>query len=373
MKKRLTDARIKEEKATWQKGQKVLRDTDCIGYMAVIGAKGVALSLHTEAGRRKLADWNGSNVEEIRTLAYATKAKGFATGPTLQEAWNEYRIELRRRNKSEVTIKNYCDLIERVMKPLLDVRLDVLSDDNRPLRDIFNELSDAGKLHQADNTVRAISAVYNHTRKVNKKLLPDPDGPMYGIQLHKPPAKKTTVKDLPAWNEKRLALPSKLRQEMHLFTLLSGARKTDLLTARWENLDVPNRALLFPSPKGGEEKAYRLPLSRIMLACLNRIKKEGRFLVDGSPWLFPATGSASGHISENKENGHPDFEYGHKLRKTYGTIAYGVTGDEPFVERMLNHEPRGVTGRRYIDFDAVHIGYVEAQEEISKEIIKRLC
>ena len=48
---------------------------------------------------------------------------------------------------------------------------------------------------------------------------------------------------------------------MHLFMLLSGLRRQDVLTARWDNLDEKRKALRIPAPKGGEERAFELPLS----------------------------------------------------------------------------------------------------------------
>lgn len=367
MERRLTDARIRRGVKERTNGQLILREPG--GYMAVVGARGVALSLHTKRGRKKIADWDGANCDQVRLLAEQHRQGGFE-GPTLRDAWDDYRAELERRNKSPITVRNYADLVERVMKELLDVPLAKLAEDNRPLRELFNRYTDDGKLHQADNMLRAISAIYNHARRVDKKALPDKDGPTYGIPLNKPQPSKTTIKDLAAWNQERLALPSPLRREMHLFALLSGLRKNDLLTAQWANLDVANRALLIPKPKGG--RAFRVPLSRPMLACLNRAKNAGDFLMGKrSEWIFPSDSSKTGHVSENKENGRPDFAYGHVLRKTYATIAYGVVGKD-LVARMLNHAAEGITESRYIDFDALHSGYVKAQEEISNEILQRL-
>lgn len=365
MSKRLTDAQVRRAQSEWSSGQTILREPG--GYMAVIGSRGVALSVQTKSGRRKLADWDGSNVDATRLAAERAHLDGFS-GPTLGEAWQAYKKDLERRNKSAVTIRNYADLVERVMKPLLDVRLADLAEDNRRFRELFQRLGDERKLHLADNMVRALSAVWAFAKDEWREL-PDTRGPLRGVRMYKPAAKKKTIDDLPAWNTIRLNLPSPLRREMHLFALLSGLRRGDLLTMRWENLNVANRAFLVPTPKGGQ--SFRLPLSRPMLACLARARREGDFINgERSEWVWPSPSSSTGHVTENKENGRSDFAYGHVLRKTYATVAYGVVGND-LVARMLNHAPVGVTESRYIDFDALHAGYVKAQEEISKEILLR--
>ena len=45
------------------------------------------------------------------------------------------------------------------------------------------------------------------------------------------------VSDFPAWWAQLQALANPIRRELHLFMLLSGLRRTDVLTARWVNFD----------------------------------------------------------------------------------------------------------------------------------------
>jgi integrase len=68
--------------------------------------------------------------------------------------------------------------------------------------------------------------------------------------------------DLPAWWAQLQALSNPIRRELHLFMLLSGLRRNDVLTARWENFDDKRPSLRVPSPKGGEDRAFELPLSQ---------------------------------------------------------------------------------------------------------------
>ena len=62
--------------------------------------------------------------------------------------------------------------------------------------------------------------------------------------------------------------------------LLTGARKTELLTAQWQHVDTDRRAWFIPTTKTG--KPRHVPLSQ---AAIDVIEQLPRF--DGCPWLVP--------------------------------------------------------------------------------------
>lgn len=62
--------------------------------------------------------------------------------------------------------------------------------------------------------------------------------------------------------------------------LFTGARKTELLTAKWEHVNLEQRSWLIPDSKTG--KARRVPLSKAAQEVI-----EGLVEIDGCPWLLP--------------------------------------------------------------------------------------
>jgi integrase len=71
-------------------------------------------------------------------------------------------------------------------------------------------------------------------------------------------------------------------QLKHIVTLLllTGARKTELLTAKWEQIDLDRRTWLIPTTKTG--KPRHVPLSQ---DAINTIAALPRW--NGCPWLLP--------------------------------------------------------------------------------------
>lgn len=148
---------------------------------------------------------------------------------------------------------------------------------------------------------------------------------------------------MPAWFQQLNALDNPIRREFHLFTLLSGCRPGALERARVEHVDFRRRALHVPKPKGGEDKAFDIPLSRPMVRCLVRAIRAGRVVYpdEAREWIFPAT-SATGHLTEHKENRDALSKWGNDLRQSYRTLAQAAGLSELDTHLLMNHSLPGV-------------------------------
>jgi integrase len=177
--------------------------------------------------------------------------------------------------------------------------------------------------------------------------------------------------DLPAWEKERLALKNPIHRELALFLALSGLRRRDACSARWDELDMRCRVLRRPKPKGGEERAFNLPLSRAMLRCLWRVRAAGRMLhpVQAQEWIFPAA-SASGHIEEIKSQ--KLSIHGHALRRSYSVFGRMAGVPHPIVKQLLNHAGSDVTEKHYTPDDPMLEFLCEQQEKISRYVVARL-
>jgi hypothetical protein len=98
-----------------------------------------------------------------------------------------------------------------------------------------------------------------------------------------------------------------------------------------------------PKPKGGERKAFDIPLSREMVRCLWRARKAARVMypAQAEKWIFPAA-SAPGHLVEWKENRATLSKWGNELRQTYRTLATEAGVSEVDMHLLMNHSLPGV-------------------------------
>ena len=110
--------------------------------------------------------------------------------------------------------------------------------------------------------MRLARAVWNFAKdELETPGLPERNPFRSGKLFHKERARESGMgaEDLPTWWAQLQQLRNPIRREMHLFMLLSGLRRQDVLTARWDNLDEQRKALRIPAPKGGVERAFELP------------------------------------------------------------------------------------------------------------------
>jgi integrase len=211
--------------------------------------------------------------------------------------------------------------------------------------------------------MRSLRAVYNHARRGNADL--PVVNPVSAIDWNKEHRRNTGMggNDVHGWLNELRALPNPVRREFHLLTLLSGSRPTALKNIRTEHLDLPRRMIHIPRPKGGEQRAFDIPLSRHMIRCIIRAIRLGRALYpeQAGSWLFPAD-SETGHLVEHKEERSVLSKWGNDLRQSYRTIAQAAGVSELDVHLLMNHSLPGVNAG-YITRDRLLRDHLRSQQE----------
>jgi integrase len=129
------------------------------------------------------------------------------------------------------------------------------------------------------------------------------------------------------------SVPRVLKADSWLVMLLTGLRRGHALTVKWEHLDQDG-VLSVPSPKGGEAKAFKMPLPRLLIQELGEVRDLTRPLE--SPFVFPSKGAKSGQIENMSRT--KGFPYAlHMMRHTYRTHAMEAGVDFQTVTLLLNH------------------------------------
>lgn len=132
------------------------------------------------------------------------------------------------------------------------------------------------------------------------------------------------------------------------FTLLleTGARTSEVLRARWEDVDLDGKVWRIPRPKSGREgEAIGLPDSTV--AMLRNLPH-----IEGSPWIIPGA-KPENHRYELREHWQavqkaanvPDVHL-HDLRRTFG-LALARRAGIHVASRVLRHSNVSITAKVY--------------------------
>lgn len=386
-------------------GQVVVRDTEQPGFAVRIGANTKTFiiqgDLRREDGTRSTIKMKVCEVGELNTRAARSKARGLllliASGedprpkkkvellaearaaekaedeaariaplgvPTLREAWSRFRVShLERKKRSPATIRGYADHMERLFADWLDRPLSELGDEPRVLTDRHDLISTNNGPTIANGAMRSFRAVYNHARKTCRAL--PAENPATAVDWNPEQRRDTAmgVTDLPGWFEQLARISNPIRREFHLLTLLSGSRPEVLKNVRVTDLDLKSRVMHLARPKGGEMKAFDIPLSRAMMESIFRLRRIAPIIYpdNGRDWLFPSDASC-GHMTEHKEDRAVLSHWGNDLRQTYRTIAQAAEVSEVDMHLLMNHALPGVNSG-YITRSKLMRDHLRAQQE----------
>lgn len=404
----LTDAAVARQPFAEDK-PRILRDSKIPGFHLWVGKKTKTYryqyELPSDNGRRGrtqievLGEHPHVEADEVRAKVLAFQLRRARGEPVREpkaqeapeprllsfgEAWALYRAAITKEGRSERTIADYQDKFDRHLsgwhqRPLASLTREDVTKEHAAITERARKLRAGQKYvsgkYAANGCMRFARAVWNFAKDELETLgLPERNPFRSGKLFHKEKARKTGMSPevLPAWWRQVQALDNPIRREMHLFTLLSGLRKTDILTAQWGHVNWDKRSLRLPNPKGGDERAFELPLSQPMMDCLKRVKELGQtFYPEHSKiWVFPTD---CGHIAEVKEDGrHKVSHTGHALRHSFRTLAGAAGIDRLRTKILMNHAlDRDVTDS-YANVPALFSSLMDAQEAISKLITSHL-
>ena len=258
---------------------------------------------------------------------------------TLADQWQEYEATLRTRERSNRTIADFVyDL--RYFRDWQHLSLEEIGANRKGVRERHKQITKKHGPYIANRAMRGLRAAYNLALKVDDTL---PANPVVAVTFNREKRRDQAIlpDELPNWWEQIEAHDNPIRRDLQKFILLTGMRRTATVTARWEHFDRERKLLFVPDPKGGEERAFWLPLSSYLADMLDGRQSENEITYCGSPWIWPAD-SATGHVIEPKENkrGLPSP---HMLRHSYATFAKAAGLNELDIGLLMNHKLPGVT------------------------------
>lgn len=162
---------------------------------------------------------------------------------------------------------------------------------------------------------------------------------------------------LQPWFDAVVALPNRVQSAYLQCLLLTGARRNELATLQWDDVDFQWNSLTIRDKVEGERI---IPLTPYVKTLLQGIKPasvtaiHGHAAAESSPWVFASERSAQGHITEpriahNKAltvAGLPPLTL-HGLRRSFGTLSEWVEAPAGVVAQIMGHAPSAIAEKHY--------------------------
>ena len=216
---------------------------------------------------------------------------------------------------------------------------------------LHQTLSSAGKTYLANHSVARFSALWNTVDRLHELPARNPATRVRRNKL-RPSGIRLSDEQLPGWYRTVTTL-SPMRRDFQLLVLFTGLRSLDARHIRWDEIDFNAATLRRPSPKGGQDKAFTLPLPPIMLRLLADRRQANGPLLDpyggDHGWVFPSLSRTKPHkvqpLAQPKElramvKGQPRAQVlpgPHVLRRTYISIGTEIGVPALDMSVLANH------------------------------------
>ena len=137
--------------------------------------------------------------------------------------------------------------------------------------------------------------------------------------------------------------PNEVFRDFFYICLLTGARRRNVQSMHWNDINFHRSEWLIKDTKNGESQI--VPLSSQSLIILKQLHKD-----KNSEWVFPSSFSKSGHIEEPKKAWKNLLERAdikdlriHDLRRTLGSWQAATGANSYIIGKSLGHKTQQAT------------------------------
>jgi integrase len=211
------------------------------------------------------------------------------------------------------------------------------------VRTVFNSI---GKDHPitANRVLALVSSVFG--KAIDEELY-EGVNPCSKITRFKENERERFIapEEFPAFLDALAQCPNENTRDYIWLSLLTGARRGNVLSMKWKDVSLTRREWLIPDTKNGTPHAVQLADAAIELLKRREATKAGEF-------VFPGDGK-TGHLTEPKRTwktltdraGMSDLRL-HDLRRTFGAYQAATGANLSVIGHSLNHKSL-VTTTRY--------------------------
>jgi integrase len=288
----------------------------------------------------------GISIDQARRLAASINAKA-AEGVNVAEVRRAHRSE---RTFSEL-FADYLDrhakpqkrtwtedqqrFVQYLAKPLGKRKLSAIN--RGMIGSIHSAITNDGHPVVANRVLALVSSIFG--RAIEWGLTEH--NPAKGIRRNREASRARFLQadELPRFFQALATEPNEAIRDYILLSLLTGARRDNVLSMRWKEISLPRTEWQIPRTKNGT--AQTVPLSAEVVAILERRAREA---VKGAVFVFPGDGK-SGHLVEPKKGwqrvlagaGIDDLRI-HDLRRTLGSWQAKTGASLAIIGKSLHHK-----------------------------------
>lgn len=345
-----------------ERGWKYYYDTKVSGLAIGVGASGVkTFVLYRKVNRKperiKIGRYPDLTVEKARAAATNLNAD-IANGTNPAELKRVRRAEMTFGDLFDQYYKNHAvphkktaDEDKQKFEKYLSSNKDGINLASRQLSQItkadigqlFTKISKSHKV-TANRVLALVSSIFG---KAIEWGIWNQINPCHGIRKHSEVSRDRFLHpdELPKFFECLLAYPNATVRDYILMSLLTGARRSNVLAMRWDQLNLARAEWRIPDTKNGTPQS--VPLVPDAVAVLQARKNSAACAQ--SPFVFPGSGE-TGHLVEPKKAwkvildkaGIADLRL-HDLRRTMGSWQAGTGANLSVIGRSLNHKSTQTT------------------------------
>jgi integrase len=270
--------------------------------------------------------------------------------PTMSDLCDRYLTDHAPR-KRETSRREDAALIKRWIKPEFGTRK--VSDIRHADVDaLHRKITDHGTPTRANRTMALISKMFSLAVRWEMRA----DNPAKGIERNNEEARHRYLigDELRRLIDALAAYPNQTSANAIRLLLLTGARRGEVLAARWDQFDLETGVWVKPSSHTKQKRLHRIPLSAGARLLLVEIKAAA----GSSEFLFPSSLGTTGHLMDIKRAWASirklaglDGVRTHDLRHSYASILASSGLSLPVIGALLGHTQASTTQRYAHLFD----------------------
>jgi integrase len=368
-KRRLTDAFVKRVPAP-NTGYTVSHDSEARGFAVRVtarGARAFILNYYTRGGRDRcytigqFPDWSTtaarSKARELRRKIDAggdplAEIEAERSAPTVAELIDRFEGEHLPRKRPQ-TAQDYRRMLNNHIRPHFGTHAKVADVVYADVDALHRKITKSGAKYAANRSVAILSKMFSLAVRWGMRE----DNPCKGVERNTEHHRQRYLIDdeLSRLVAALAGHPDRQAADAVRLLLLTGARRGEVLGARWADIDLTAGSWSKPASSTKQNRPHHVPLSAPARALLARIREEQAASHPKRPlgaFVFPSAASATGHLVEIKKSwasiikaaGISDLRL-HDLRHSYASSLVSSGASLPLVGAMLGHASPTTTAR----------------------------